>query len=130
MLRIRTLIVLLFLSYLSFGQRGEFQGNKVIFENYPALDNQFKKYQVYELDLPAIDNFVSDSKDEYLIQLHLGKDNQWRIQLFPHDIRGEDYQMVVETENGQVVMPARDNMTYRGYLMNRGGGVVGLTIND
>ncbi len=130
MLRIRTLIILLFLSYWCFGQKGEFLGNEVLFTDYPALDSQFNDYDVFELDIPTIDDFVSRGKEEYYLNFHLGEEFNWRIQLFPHDIRSYNYEVVVETEKVQKTMPARENMTYRGYLMNRGGGKVGLTIND
>ena len=55
MLRVRTLTILLFLSYWCFGQKGEFTGNEINNANYPALDSQFKKYDVFEIDIPAID---------------------------------------------------------------------------
>ncbi len=130
MLRVRTLTILLFLSYWVFGQNGEFTGNEIHNTDYSALDNQFKKYNVFEIDIPSIDNFVSRGEEEYFLNFYFGDDFQWRIQLFPHDIRSYNYEVIIETEKGQKTMPARENMTYRGYLMNRGGGKVGLTIND
>ena len=130
MLRIRTLIILLFLSYWSFGQSGEFHGNEIKIGDYPALDSLFKDYKVYEFDLPSIDGFVSRGESEYYLKLHFGDDFQWRIQLYPHDIRSSNYKVEIQTENNRKAQPQRENMTYRGYLQGRGGGNVGLTIND
>ena len=64
------------------------------------------------------------------ISINLGQEHQWDINLYPFDIRGEDYQVYVQTENGVEIMPERPNMTYRGHLYSATGGNVAFTIND
>ena len=70
MLRIRTLIVLLFLSYLSFGQRGEFEGSQNVKQKIilPSIISS-KNTRYTNWICQQSTNLSATGKDEYFVRL-------------------------------------------------------------
>ena len=122
---------LLFCLNLLIGQNGFFEATKVNQRQYNAiLEQEFKTYNLYQLDYEAIDQYIRSQGEDIDIDFSFGEEHQWEINLYPRDIRGDDYNVYVQTENGVEIMPTRPNMTYRGHLYSATGGNVALTINE
>ncbi|MFT5384031.1 MAG: PKD repeat protein, partial [Saprospiraceae bacterium] len=131
MLRIKTLAFCMFLMAGLFGQNSNFKAGEVQLKKFAeTLDSEFNAYNLYQLDFEEIDQYVRSAGEEINFSLQLGNDYDWKLNLYPNDIRGEDYHVYVQTENGVEIYPQRPNMTFRGYLNEPNSGKVGLTIND
>ncbi len=114
-----------------FSQSGAFKVEALQSKEFSnKLDLEFKSYSLYQLDLPSIDQYVQSNSDAISLNLKLGNLYDWNINLYPKDIRSEDYQFFVQKDSGVEVYPKRPNMTYRGYLNEINGGKAGFTIND
>ena len=129
-MRISLLLLFLSFSNIILAQKTPITGSKVDGNIYPVLQEKFHHYDLYQIDLEAIDRLVKAGGDAFTLDLELGKEYQWSLEMFPYDMRGPDYRVVIATENGQEVLPPSPNMTYRGYAAGRQGGKVGLTITD
>ncbi|MBI1227952.1 MAG: T9SS type A sorting domain-containing protein [Bacteroidetes bacterium] len=97
-----------------------------------ALDNKnlaenFSAYEVYEVPVDKILE-VKTKQQQFDFVLKLGDKHIWNLNLYESGIMGPNYQEVIGTENGRVVLPKRDNISFFGYS-NPGGREVALTID-
>jgi PKD repeat protein len=107
-----------------------------IFDAHPvelhpeALQHQFSRYELVQLDVAAIHDFVSAQNQDIHFQLHAGPAINWDLQIVPHDIRSANFQTVVQSAEGRAVLPLSTNTTYRGYSNNDPSQKVRLTIDQ
>ena len=124
------LIVIIFLLNLgSINAQRIFNANPV--ELTPeALQHQFSRYKLVQLDVAAIHDFVSTPEQNIHFQLHAGPAINWDIQIVPHDLRSAGYQTIVQSEQGRRELPPVANTTYKGYNNNDPSLSVRLTIDQ
>jgi PKD repeat protein len=121
MKRIQYTLLFLFSFSLLFSQ-SSFKGIPVE-ETSPAFDIQFSKYQLVELNIEAIYQYVKQRSSESRFRIRVGNTHDWDIGITPYDIRRQDYQVVVQSERGRSTMPRSENKTYRGQSYPQGGNV-------
>ena len=95
----------------------------------PALDNSFTNYTVHKLNKQQLFDFVQN-KSKASFFLDFGNGTPWKIDLVPHDMRSASCREVAITSEGQIVLPRRENITYRGDLLLQNGGEVRMTISE
>ena len=94
-----------------------------------VLDKSFKEYQIYDLGVQPIYDYVGRSPSSSF-ELQLGNDYKWKLNLVHHDLRSPDCREMTRTEDGLVILPRRRNITYKGVLDGPGGGEVRASIAD
>ncbi len=126
----KALVLLICLSPLiSFTQHDPFTG-KVIDVRSADLSNTLDAYQVYSLELTELSRFVqSDAYDNHII-LNLPGYGEFEIDLFPHQLKADNYTIAIQTESGIEIIPDDGTVkTFSGYLTG-GQYEVRLTIDD
>ncbi len=103
------LFLFLFAFIIANSQNQNLTGTKV-----NILDTNILKtvsnYTAYDLDLSKI-----DLEKEFQLNLILGQDFSWEIQLVENNLRTEGYESYLTTENGKIKC-SDDIKTYKGYL--------------
>ncbi len=84
-----------------------------------ALSSTFKKWQVYQLDAPALlDAVKSRTTPEILLGTHT-----WRLDLRSSRIMSPEYSLQVITSTGKQVLRNQEDIAFQGYETNSGGRV-------
>src|SRR5688572_10127131 len=97
-----------------------------------SLSHIFKKYALFEINTPAMAQYVKKAAAHGDIQfeLNLPGYTSFPIAMREHDILSSDYKLVVGTPQGRQELPGPDCMTYTGELTNQGGSQVNLTTTN
>ena len=128
---IQRISLIIFLFTLSFQNiysqnfKGELTTN---FDNSKALKEQFKNFNVFELDAKTIDRHFQASKGKFDFNLSLNKELNWSFDVIPNDIKKPGYYITVRSDIGEYDMPFEKVITFLGY--NDSGTSARLTIND
>jgi PKD repeat protein len=88
----------------------------------PVLDQEFKEFQVFELNTSAIQSQVLAEGGFSEVQLELGA-LKWKLNLEPSKVISPDYQLRVLTDNGLITSTKQYEKAFRGYEVNQGGEV-------
>lgn len=124
-----TLIVLLFVTAV-FAQKPVFQGSPLENGTYQEVADELYKWEIYQIDAKALDEFAKKSGDESTFALELG-DHHWDILLQKRDLRSPNYVQSLLTDKGVEKSSAFDGtMTYRGQMPEAQGWSVALTLNE
>ncbi len=91
-----------------------------------VLSKNFSTYQVFKLDVPALDGYVK-SNAEAPAELNIGA-HQWQLDLSPNPILADYYSLQVQTPQGIVTTYPKNNIAFKGYEL-KGGGIVRLCLN-
>ncbi|MCB0642584.1 MAG: PKD domain-containing protein, partial [Phaeodactylibacter sp.] len=94
----------------------------------PSLDEQFKNYEVFQLDAAALHQYSKTAGESVAFQLNLGSQFSWKIGLVPVELRAPNY--VVRNENGFLVPEEERARSYKGYLNGQSGAFVRMTMNQ
>ncbi len=79
------------------------------------LSNQFSEYQTFQINTQAL-AAENRKADDFQLYLQLGDKYDWNINLTTSQIITPNYREILGTENGPIVLPARKNIAYTGYL--------------
>ena len=129
-MKLRTMATLLNLCFciFLFSQEPSFYGVQQKMGEQPELNLQFKAFEIYQIDVAALNSFVKKGDSEVQFHLNFGDHFKWNIRLHPKEIRSQDYLRTVLTEKGKEHYPKGETITFQGHLMESGGGAVALTI--
>jgi PKD repeat protein len=132
MTRISTTLVLLLLAIISFAQKKSFYGTP--FEtraSHPALAQQFEAWDLYRMDVKAVNSFVKNGGQYLDFQLQFGGQYAWDISMQPRDMRSPNFKLSLLTDKG-VEHPAvpSEVITFQGQLKGNEHSSVSLTITD
>ena len=108
------LFTFLIVTSSAFAQKIQLNGAQV--PSFDAsLSNQFSEYQVFQIGTRAL---ASDFQQEenFQLDLRLGDQYHWEINLTPSQIISPNYREIIGTENGPVILPKRKIIAYTGYL--------------
>lgn len=132
MTRLFTILTLLFATTYLFAQQPSFKGQLKTseFEASEELNHSFKKFDVYQLDVTAFDEYVKNAGESIPVNLEFGDDYNWDISLEPRDIRKPGHLRRWTTDSGVKMMPPSENLTFRGKVKASKGGSVSFTIDD
>ena len=127
----RNLFIVLLFTLFTFSLTGQsiFEGKEIKI-NSSAIDAQFSDYKIVELNVAAINQYVKNSGASAQFNLHINDELSWEVDIYPKDIRSEDYQLVLQTEEGRKIGARTANKTYRGHNIGAASGIVRLTIDD
>lgn len=108
------LAILLISSISASGQKVFLQGAEIPSFN-AQLSTQFSEYQIFQIStLPLASE--NQPEENFQLQLQLGNQHNWNINLTASQIISPNYREIVGTENGPLVLPSRKNIAYTGYL--------------
>ncbi len=105
-----------------------FEAQKLGPQVSPELDFQFNDYEVYEMDINALDVSVKGLNPQYEFVLDLGTEHSWELELIPNDLRGPNYQ--IRNSFGTSLQGIDEIITFRGYLKDQPFSEVRLTIDE
>ncbi len=110
-------------------QQAIFSGKEIKGVTSPELGQEFKTWRIFELDASALQAFASSNPTKADLRLQLGDAYDWPVSLYPDDIRSDNYQLRVLTEDGLQVLPKSKNKTYAGYANGLNENSVRLTLS-
>lgn len=106
-----------------------FLANKVLQKGQDhQLDRYFHHYQIYHLDVAAIQAKLMEPMADGRINLSLGDDYEWQMELNPYEFRHSDFRLRSLTTAGERVLPNIPTPTYVGNV--KGGGKARLTTHN
>ncbi|HEY6502475.1 MAG TPA: GEVED domain-containing protein [Chitinophagaceae bacterium] len=109
----------------------QFTATAVNSEQSVQLRSHFSKYSLFSINTAEITDYArkqKTSKTDFSLQLP-GFSN-WKFSLAEHDILSKDYKLVVNSPEGQTLLPRPACMTYAGYLSDVSDSRVRLTIDN
>jgi hypothetical protein len=92
-----------------------------------ALDQQFTAWQTLQFDVVTLHQQVTSPGFRHRMDWYLD-DRKIRLYLIPYDIRSEEYQLKVLTENGAETIQPGPSHTYRGWNLDDPSKEVRLSI--
>jgi len=108
------LLVLLLVTSFAFAQKIHLTGAQI--PSFDAsLSNQFSEYQVFQINTRVLESDLQQ-EDNFQLDLQLGGQNQFKINLTPSQIISPNYREIIGSENGPVVLPKRKNIAFTGYI--------------
>jgi PKD repeat protein len=123
-----TLAVLVFGS-VAFAQAPVFKGEPVTPLSMAALDAQFGAYEVYKIDISALNHYVKQAPGARAFRLDLQGGPGWDLEIYAHDIRSQDYTLQAQEEHGIVYYPVSEIKTFRGALAQQPENIASLTFD-
>ncbi len=125
------LVLLLIITFAATGiaQQRVFNGQVLRSSAYPELQDQFFKSDVFQMNVPELDQFSRNQKETFSFSLHIGG-FEWEIELQAHDLRSENYKLTVLSQDGERNLSRNRNITYQGKLLRDNNSKVSLTIMD
>ena len=119
--------LLIFSTQILVGQN--FKGTKSFdFHNSTALNEQFKNFEVFELDAKSIDGHFLASKETIDFNLTFSKRLNWNFEMVPNNIKGPNYAIKISSELGEYSIASPKVITFKGHDVN--GAKARFTIND
>ncbi len=88
-------------------------------QNSLNLNRQFKKYQIYQLDIPALFQYVEGKKGMILLHLEMGSLNT-DIEFELNDLRSATCKHQLTTDTGKVDVPIQALHNYVGRMIDDG----------
>lgn len=123
-----TLLCSAFIS-LALAQAPVFTGESFTPRHAGPLEDQFGEYQVFRIDAAGLNAYAKAESGARPFRLQLGDRYDWNLEILARDIRAANYTVLVATESGVVEMPAGENNSFHGDLLQAGGGAVSLTLD-
>jgi len=121
---------MLLLTCYAFAQTPTFYGTKITGKKNKIIDKELRDYNIYQLDMEALNAYVKEKKDEVPLQIKLSEDHVWNLMLLENDMRAQDHIVRVMTEEGIVTMPRKENTTFKGFLNDGNLGEIRLTVDE
>lgn len=128
-LRLFTTFIFSLFLFQSYAQKVVFEGQPIKNARYTELNEQFTQYEVFEIDAAALNAFAKSGAIDVDFNLKLGDSYDWDFSITPHDIRGENYQLMVQSDKGIINLPRGENMTFRGALEGNTYSTIALTLD-
>ena len=120
-----TLLILCFA--INLGAQTDFVGTISPDYSAEALDEQFTDYEVFQLNVAPLKAQLLSEASIHRVKMSIGALN-WDMEIYENNLRGPDYKLLANTEQGVVEMPATPVNTYMGHL--RSGGTLRMTITN
>ena len=98
------------------------------FDEAPYLKEQFKKFEVFALDIDGISDYVARSGESYDLNIQIKNSFSWNMSLSENEVKGPDFKVLVGNRDGVVEESFNKPITFSGYLKD--GGSTRMTIND
>jgi hypothetical protein len=118
----------LFLSitFVASAQFRDFQGEPLEITNNETLQETFRQYATFTLDIASLNDYVRSEDGISKIRLQWGTEQNWEMEIYPNNLFSADYYLRTSDENGtETTRP----MTYEGHFSDNFGDVR-LTIGD
>jgi hypothetical protein len=80
-----------------------------------VLNKTFSKYDVYSVDVNAVQSFLKKDGSFSRVDLNFGGNYQWQLTMELYDILSADYTMTEATPTGVIIYPRPESFTYKGY---------------
>ena len=108
----------------------QFSGTPLKSSAIPSLDEQFKAYEVYQIDATDIHQYSKDQGEDVSFQLKLGNNHQWKLGLVLEDIVSPSY--VLSTSYGVDPLSSTTEKArpYQGYVNGQANSRARLTLNE
>ncbi|MEL6868012.1 MAG: PKD domain-containing protein, partial [Bacteroidota bacterium] len=107
-----------------------FLGRSVQTLNTRNLEKQFHDYDLYQIDVNAIDAFAKSGATDIDFKLLLGNDYDWDFSITPVDVRSENYTLTTERDGKLVQLPVGENLTFRGSIQDHSSSLIALTLDE
>ena len=111
-------------------QAQTFSGRSVQTLNTKNLEKQFLDYDLYQVDINAIDAFAKSGATDVDFKLLLGHKYDWDFSITPVDIRSENYTLTTERDGELVQLPVSENLTFRGSIQDHSSSIIALTLDE
>ena len=117
MYRIALILLLVLSSIVLVAQeRMSFNGLPISTKLKAGFEQELKAFQLFKINSKALSEYLDNGKSNQAIQLELGTAYDWKMEIYPHDIRTSNYQLYTAGAKGIELLPATKNKTFRGYL--------------
>jgi len=130
MYRCFTALLCLFLSSTMLAQTQTFEGLQLQDQSWQELEEQFKSYQTFELDITELNTAVKGPNPKLEFQLKLGDQHTWDLELIPNELRSPNYFIQTATGKGQTISNPDEVITFRGFVKGDAFSEVRMTIED
>jgi len=132
MTKLFTTITLSLLCLSLWGQTATFQADLIPQKFVHAyLNEQFTDYELYNVPVNDINQYVKDANGNASFNLVLGHQQTWNLLLEPSLLTSSSYIIRYEDEDGNMVtMPGRQDLAYKGYKTNGKGGDARITLDE
>lgn len=118
------------LCFLLQAQGNHLLGNTIKPATSDNLDRLFTAWSTFEIDASQLNDFVQQQTDVFELQLSLGKEMNWEMELMPREVRTKNYQLHVGTKAGRQTAKKRNNITFKGQLTGDASSLVSLTLSN
>ena len=130
MMRAAFTLLLLFSIFFSNAQSSLFSGESYTPRSSEVLDVQFGEYQVFRVDVSALNQYVKSEQGIRPLRFELGDLYDWDLEVEGHDLRTPDYRLRIATEKGIEELPVvSENKTFRGHRAQDQSDRVALTLD-
>lgn len=111
-------------------QKSILTGTEIPSYKSEVLDEELKAYQVFKIDLSALQAISRSSRTAPFLHLQLGTRYNWPVQLSPNEIRTDSYQLTGITKSGMKSYPRSQVKTFEGNLALPDGGSTHFVIDN
>ncbi len=125
-----TLFMILLIAPVITMAQDTFTGQKVELNDYSTISEKFTTTDVYQIDIRQINARLQSPTNDSRITLNFGTEHEWNLELYSVNLRSPDYRVRVLTANGIEEQQDDETKTYYGYLVDRPGSEVRVTIKD
>ena len=96
-----------------------------------TLKNMFTKYEIVSIDVPTIQKLLSTKGVYHKVNIQLGNNKKWTLDLFEYDLMKPDYYLQLAQENNNRRIPKDDRIkTYHCSLNAAHDAMSSITIAD
>ncbi|MBL0236341.1 MAG: hypothetical protein IPQ02_06920 [Saprospiraceae bacterium] len=96
-----------------------------------TLKQLFTKYEIVSIDVPAIQKLLSSKGVYHKVNIQLGNNKKWTLDLFEYDLMKPNYYLKLAQENNNRIVPKDDRIkTYHCSLNAAHDGMSSITIAD
>ena len=98
-----------------FAQKPVFFGQKIKdYNQSQELQEQFSEFFIYEIDVAALYQLVRSEQATTYFKLQLQNDFEWDLSIYPHELRGKNYQLRIAQADGIHSVDPGPVKTFRG----------------
>ena len=124
-------LIMLIIALPLMAQAKKFEAKKMNSIKDKFLSDNFDHYLVYELDIEKLNEYVKSTQYQDELELSLGSDYHWKLQLYANDLRSADYVLFASSDAEVKQMNVSDEViTFQGYLDAPHGKEVRMSITN
>ncbi|MBL7745539.1 MAG: T9SS type A sorting domain-containing protein [Chitinophagaceae bacterium] len=108
----------------------KFVAGRVNASSGQRLNSHFVKYALFSVNTAGIAEHAKERKrNKTEFELELPGLTSWKFSITEHDILSKDYRLVINGQEGKIIMPRPACMTYAGFLSDVAKSKVRLTLD-